>query len=160
MKRIPLRRLDGSIRAHALVDDEDFERVSGMRWSVNGRGYVTGDWDGRREALHRVVMGLVPGDGLEVDHENRDRLDCTRGNLRVTTRAGNAQNTVARPGARSRFRGVSWFRARGYWRARYDRVTVGYHRDEVQAAVLIERWRQQHAPMAQPDPELVALGLA
>lgn len=162
MKAIPLRRRDGTVRAWAFVDDEDFERFGGLRWSLHSEGYayraVPG---GGTELLHRAIMGLVRGDGLEVDHRNRDRLDCQRGNLRITTKAGNAQNCAARGGS-SRFRGVGWYKPRGCWhafvqvagRSRY----VGCFRGpdgELQAALAVDRVRAELLPFAERDPELV-----
>lgn len=155
MKLIPLHAKNGSVRAEALVDDEDFERFGRIRWSYDGR-YAVGRVNGRHDYLHRAIAGLVRGDGLEVDHRNRNKLDCRRENLRVTTRAGNNQNLVARDGARSRFRGVSWFKhGRGHWRARFGAKTVGYRPTELEAAMLIEAYRREHVPLAEPDPALI-----
>lgn len=162
MKQIPLRARDGSIRAHALVDDED-EALTRFRWGLHGEGYAA-----RRESrsvggkcllLHRVVMRLVPGDGLEVDHRNGDRLDCTRGNLRVVPKIGNRQNITVRRGS-SRFRGVSLYRRTGRWQAyvtvNWRRIPLGYFADEVAAAIAAEQARAELMPFALPDPELVA----
>lgn len=159
MREIPLRGRDGSVRAYALVDDADFERVSARRWSLMlaGRGgtYAQTWMDGRPEHLHRFVLGLERGDGQEVDHINRDGLDCRRENMRLATRALNAQNVVARRGAVSRFRGVSFFPQRGVWRARVGAKTVGYRGTELEAALLAEAYRREHCPFAEPDPMLL-----
>lgn len=50
---------------------------------------------GRRKPrlfLHRIVMGCAPGDGIEVDHNNGDGLDCRVENMTRTDKAGNANN--------------------------------------------------------------------
>lgn len=152
MIRIPLRRRDGSVRAYALIDDCD-AHLAEFRWSRTGGGYVTRDRG--RVYLHREVMQLSPGDGLEVDHRNRDPLDCRRANLRVVTHAQNNQNAPARGG--SRFRGVSWDR-RGKWRAQlYEdgvKRLVGLFDDELDAARAVEARRRVAMPFALPDPEL------
>lgn len=121
---IPLRRKDGTVKAYALVDADDYERVRGFRWYQAAIGYcVAAAAKGRgapKAYLHRVILGLTPGDGLEVDHINRNRLDCRRSNLRRVTRGQNAQNV---PGYHktaekwSRHRGVSWHRQVGKWEA-------------------------------------------
>jgi hypothetical protein len=156
--RLPLRRRDGSVRAYALLDDEDWE-LTMDRWSAHSAGYAY-RWerqtDGSRycQLLHRAVMRLAPHDPCEVDHKNRDRLDCRRENLRVVPKGANAQN-IRRAG-KSRFRGVSPHR--GKWRAAVcvggRSRWLGSYDDEVTAAVVAERERLALMPFALPDPEL------
>ena len=55
--------------------------------STNNRGYIQLYVDGKRQLLHRHVMGLVPGD--KRDHVNGDKLDNRRVNLRVVSHAEN-----------------------------------------------------------------------
>lgn len=89
--RIPLWRW-GRIVAHAIVDPE-FAHLSDRRWRL-GRGYAicaSGE-RGRHLAMHRIVLGLNPGDGLVGDHVNGDTLDNRRCNLRACTNRENQQN--------------------------------------------------------------------
>lgn len=122
-----------------------------MAWAwqlhVAGYAYRKGLVGGRRRTiyLHREVMGLRPGDGKEVDHENRNPLDCRRSNLTVTDRAGNQMNVVSQHrrtnAARiiSRHRGVSWsHRAGKPWRARLRGKTLGYYATEEEAVQRVE----------------------
>lgn len=89
----------------ALVDSDDYERVSKFKWYLGTHGYATttvhvsGNHKKknivqRSMSLHRTVLGLHKGDGMVVDHRNRNRLDCRRSNLRVTDYYGNAWNVV------------------------------------------------------------------
>src|SRR4051794_6479842 len=90
--RIPLRRIGGQIFAEAIVDLE-YAHLARMRWYLDGRGYVSHSVTrGPELKLHRVILGLIPRDGLEADHINRDKLDNRRANLRIVTTAQNAQN--------------------------------------------------------------------
>lgn len=122
---IPLRANDGSVRAWTLIDMADAAFVTTWRWGVTNEGYVArSQYLGkvprhrvRAIKLHRELMGLVPGDGLEVDHVNRDRLDNRRSNLRVVSRNANAQNRSKRAGFASRYRGVSYRPSTGKWQA-------------------------------------------
>ncbi len=153
--RIPLRRRDGTVVAHALVDVED-AALSDVRWSFRPDSYVTrrvprGDGS-RREItlyLHRVVAGLELGDGLEADHINGDRLDCRRRNLRVGSRATNGQNVPSRGGS-SRYRGVYWCAALGKWgaSAMLDGRSqhIGYFSTEEEAADSATKWRLAKMP--------------
>lgn len=55
----------------------------------------------------RLHVYLVrPPDGMEVDHENGDRLDCRRGNMRVVTKDQNSENRAARSDSSTGVRNV------------------------------------------------------
>lgn len=114
--RIPLHARDGSLRAYAVVDDCD-RATAELGWCLDAWGYVVrrGE-DGRIVRLHRLLLGLAPGDAREGDHENRDRLDNRRENLRIVTRAQQMHNVSPRPRS-STYRGVSFCRQTGRWRA-------------------------------------------
>lgn len=112
MKEIPLTQ--GRV---ALVDDEDYERVSQLKWHVSAR--PAGRWyavrnirlpNGKRriQYLARFVMGLEYGDEHQVDHRDRENtLDNRRENLRVTL-TQNAQNIGIPKHNTSGFKGVTW----------------------------------------------------
>lgn len=119
MKKIPLRARDGTVRAYALVDDEDYETVSAHRWYLGKNGYVM---RGRAVYLHRQLLGLAHGDRRQGDHWNLNRLDNRRGNLRICTDGENKQNTRARRtyagrAPSSTYRGVSFRKDTGRWKA-------------------------------------------
>lgn len=122
MKRIPLRRRDGTIRAEALVDEGDFEWLSQWRWCLNGE-YVrrTEFVNGKQRAvlLHRQILGLEYGDPRQGEHRNRNPLDCRRSNLRIAGRgqADNQQNQGIYRNNTSGYRGVGWHKSRRKWQA-------------------------------------------
>lgn len=109
----------------AIVDDEDYERISKFKWyaikTSNGAGFyavrnsLKGEFPTKQQVrMHRFVLGLVQGDGLEVDHiEPSATLDNRRSNLRLATREQNMQN--ARRVGSSGYRGVT--RSYGRWQA-------------------------------------------
>jgi hypothetical protein len=142
--RVPLKDRYGNVRAWALVDAEDLERVNAYgRWSLKvqkvGPGYA------RRAArgepvlyLHRIVMGVEPGDAREVDHISRDTLDNRKSNLRLCTHAQNRQNTKGHDNCTSQHRGVSWDKERRKWKVQVkvdgrNRI-IGRYADEDEAA--------------------------
>jgi len=57
--------------------------------------------------IHNLIMGR-PEEGLEVDHINHIGLDNRKANLRIVTRAQNQQNTKAKRGSSSQYKGVSY----------------------------------------------------
>lgn len=138
-----------------LIDEEDEPILHGRAWNAfapsdkSSTLYVV-TWDGSRNRnlyLHRLILNV--GDGEEVGHRNGDGLDCRRSNLRIATHRLNLANQRPQQGRSSRFKGVSWNRAKGRWEA-YIRVNgrqrkLGYFIDEVDAALAydaaaIEAW--------------------
>jgi HNH endonuclease len=150
---LPLRARDGTIRAFAMVDADDYPVVSRWRWSLDANGYVVRRFK-RGEPnirLHRELMGVPPHDKRQVDHRNHDRLNNTRRNLRVVTASGNQQNRRgANRGSSSLHRGVSWNKLSEKWEA-YGSVSgrrthLGYFEDEQEAAEAARQWRADNMP--------------
>jgi hypothetical protein len=148
-------RLDGSRRLVVALDPEDAHLVEGVRWHPNAYGYLVRDVKrpGVKRSvlfLHRLVHGATPG--MEVDHEDRNRLNNRRDNLRPTTASGQRQNTSALGGS-SAYRGVSWYARHGRWMARYGRKQfIGYFDDEREAALAVWRWRVENLPLCRNEP--------
>jgi hypothetical protein len=152
---IELRRRDGSLRAISLVDDADGAQAQ-HRWMLNTNGYAYRSvWvDGVRlpnAYLHREIMGMSRGDGLYVDHINRDKLDNRRANLRIVTSVESRQNTPAIGGA-SAHRGVARDHTRGKWIAqaqlRRRHMFLGRFDSESEAVAVVRAWRKEHMPFA------------
>jgi hypothetical protein len=86
----------------ALVDDEDYDFLSQWKWYAwwnKGTGSFYAVRNIRTEAarrrkmyIHRMLMGLEPGDKRCVDHRNGLTLDNRRSNLRIVTSRQNHQN--------------------------------------------------------------------
>ena len=152
MRKIPLR-WRGEVVAEAIVDDADFERVASRRWLMHPAGYPLARVGGRTVTMHRFVLGIERGTGVEVDHVNRDRLDNRRENLRVTTRSGNAQNRVRPAGRASQYRGVSRTSNGRKWRAtavlNQRSIHIGTFDNEIDAARAASEWRAEHMPYSQ-----------
>jgi len=103
MKKIKLTQ-----EQFALVDDADFERLSGSKWYALKTGY--GGFcaaRGRKPTIlmHRVIMDAPKG--VDVDHINHNTLDNRRDNLRLATRSENNRNQRPRLGCSSKYKGVS-----------------------------------------------------
>ena len=139
MKEVPLTQ--GQV---ALVDDEDFERLSDHKWCAQ--------WHPRRQLfvavrstprpnrmtilMARQVMNAPPG--MEVDHRDHNTLNNQRGNLRICTVSQNQGNARNRAGCSSQFKGVCWDRQKQKWLARirknYKLHHLGRFNDETEAA--------------------------
>lgn len=127
------------------------------KWFFDRDGYVRRSWkEGgrvRNGFLHRIVLGLAPGDG-RVDHKSGDKLDCRRENLRVVTHQANMHNRGPLTGwGSSRHRGVT--RRKNGWEAA-GRLNnrfhyIGLFPTEQEAADAAAAWRRAHMPDALQD---------
>lgn len=152
MKKIPLTR-----DKHALVDDEDYERLSKFSWHAQmARGGLyeyavrsyryAGEW--RTRMMHWDILGVK-----WVDHINGNGLDNRRSNLRKATRSQNHANSRKWGSGNnrrttSRYKGVMWDKREGRWRAAITvqgrRVHLGYHASELSAARAYDKAAVEH----------------
>lgn len=133
----------------AVIDDADAARVLAHKWSYHGEDYACrtirvqlsdGRCVRRDILLHRFIVDAP--DELDVDHEDRDGLNCQRHNLRTATRSQNVANSGSRGGT-SRYKGVFYRKERGTWRVEitvnYHKRSVGTFRSEIAAALAYDR---------------------
>jgi len=137
MKIIPLGKgLD------AYVDDSDYELVSMFSW-WECEGYAVralprrGQKNSPLQMMHVFLLGKE--DGREIDHRNGNGLDNQRGNLRQASHSENLANRGKPTGTyASAFKGVTWSRNAGKWRAYikkdYRQKHLGYFELETDAA--------------------------
>jgi hypothetical protein len=130
----------------ALVDDEDYERLSKVRWHAWWTHHTQSFYarrnsprvNGKRHLIlmHREIMGEP--DGVVVDHVNHNTLDNRRENLRACSHSENNHNQRKRCDNSSGFKGVSWNKRQKKWRA-YIKINgkqqhLGYYTSEIEAA--------------------------
>lgn len=92
----------------ALIDAEDFERVSQYKWYYHTRKrysvlteaiFATGAINNRKVyEIARFILDAKPGQ--LVDHKNRNRLHNYKSNLRICTAQQNAFNRAPKSGRR------------------------------------------------------------
>ena len=88
-----------------LLDNEDIERVMKFVWSPNGTaGYLNSSLAPKR-IMHRFLIDAPKG--MCVDHINGVATDNRKSNLRLATKAQNAQNSKVRKGGISKYKGVT-----------------------------------------------------
>lgn len=121
--------------AECLVDDDVFEWARFFEWRLTS-GYFFVENAGRTVLLHRVVIGAEPGQ--EVDHVDANRLNNTRENLRICSRAENMMNRHCFRGGHSGFKGVTFHKRLGKWAAQITSKNknkwLGSFDDEAEAA--------------------------
>ena len=102
------RTLKLSQGAFALVDEDDYERMNAVKWTLSGkyaqRKIRMPDGSYTSELLHRAVLNAPRT--LEVDHINGDGLDNRKINLRLSTRSQNRAHSTLRKSTKTGFKGV------------------------------------------------------
>lgn len=135
----------------AIVDKQDLDLLKLGKWYRGGSGRVELVKD-HRVTLHRIIgtrMG-IPFDS-EIDHENRDKLDNRRSNLRPATRAQNNRNRGKNKGCVSQYKGV--YPNRGKWASSImiegKRIWIGRFDNEIEAAKAYDaKAKELHAEFA------------
>lgn len=106
----------------ALVDDEDFERLSRFKWHVRLRGNIIyaarscpiGNGKYRRMPMHREVLRLAGATPI-IDHRDLNGLNNQKSNIRICTHEQNRQNKGPLVTNTSGIKGVSWDKKNKRW---------------------------------------------
>lgn len=100
-------------------DKEDYNLVSQYCWDIDSSTGYAKTIDKVNKAgklyLHRLVMGCKKGDGIIIDHINRDRIDCRKNNLRTVNGIQSAINRGIKSNNTSGKIGVSWSKDFNKW---------------------------------------------
>lgn len=149
MKQIKL----GRSGKFALVDDEDFETLNKVSWSIRKYdGYAYRSFYKNRVRtnvrMHRLIMGCVNGDGKIIDHKDRNPLNNQKSNLRFCTKSENTINAPGRKNSTSKYKGVSFCKMVKKWQVQ---VTVNcklvyndYFLSEKEAAIAYNEAAKKH----------------
>jgi|SRR6185369_1119073 len=106
-------------RHEVMVDDEDYELVSGYTWTLSCyksrySGEVTikyastqigGRKNTKKFRMHRLIMGFP---SQSIDHKDMNGLNNTRQNLRIVNGSQNMYNMPKKKWNKSGYKGVSW----------------------------------------------------
>jgi len=142
----PFRRIRLSQGRYAIVDPDDYARLSEHRWHAakHTRSFyaMRTQWSGKLRRtvtimMHREIMHAP--EGMVIDHINHNGLDNRKANLRLATLADNARNArYPKINTSSKYRGVWYNPKKKRWRATIGinnkRKQVGYFRNEINAA--------------------------
>ena len=135
----------------AIVDDEDFDWLNRWKWCVckgPNTFYIVRNSSrktGKRKTIlmHRLILGLKPGDPRQCDHKDHNGLNNQRHNLRCATRAQNQHNQKPYKGTSSQFKCVCWHRGAGKWAARIrvngQSIHLGLFTSEIEAALAYDK---------------------
>jgi hypothetical protein len=141
VKKIPLTK-----GYYAIVDDDDYERVSQFKWTYS-KGYAVRsvkDEQGRwvHQLLHRFILNAP--EELKVDHINGNALDNRKSNLRLCTQKDNSRNSKKPKNNTSGYKGVTYDRRKKKWKAQikvnYKNIFLGHFDSKHDAARMYNFW--------------------
>lgn len=130
------------------IDECDLDLVTGYKvyaqLKKEGGAYIVLDrWSTReRYYLHRRILERVLGrpltEGEQVDHEDLDKTNNTRRNLRLASGSNNEHNRGVPRNSTTGFKGVTWSEKRQRYLSRIavgrTRIHLGWYVDAVDAA--------------------------
>jgi len=102
-----MRKIKITKNRYALVDDEDYEILSKMKWHCHGKNgyfYASTYIDRKSILMHQFIVN--PKNGYSVDHKNGNGLDNTKINLRVCSHGENMRNRKINRNNTSGYKGV------------------------------------------------------
>lgn len=145
MKLIPLTQ-----GKKAMVDDEDFERLSAFKWYAWKVPNTVNKFYARRNGKHKngkqftILLHHAVMRSLQMfDHHDRNGLNNQKHNLRASTEMQNKHNASKRRDNSSGFKGVHWHKASKKWCVGIGldgkRIELGFFTNKRKAA---EAYRQ------------------
>lgn len=129
-----------------MVDDSDYEWLSQWKWHFdNHYAARTEEVRGKTKKIymHRQIMGFPK---IRIDHEDRNKLNCQRYNLRPVDARINTLNSGMRLNNTSGHKGLIWCKD-GRWKAEVysnGKAIARYSKDKVIAIELLRKLRLKH----------------
>jgi len=153
MKQIPLTN-KYKREIFALVDDEDYEKLSVFTWNFyehkNKTYAVRTDRSTGRQIpirMHRVIME-VDDPKVLIDHMDRNGLNNQKSNLRKCSNKKNCANRKSHNNATSKYLGVYLRKDTNKWRVEGTsdgkRFNIGSFFDETEAAKAYDKWAKEY----------------
>lgn len=138
----------------SLIDIEDVGFVSQYKWSIDGNGYLMAHK--LNKSLHTLLV--KSGIGEVVDHENQNKLDNRKSNLRVTTKSVNAINSKMNTNNKTGFKGVFYNKSKdryiSYLTIHKKRVNLGSYLNLHDAVVARLKGELEHFKENSPQRHL------
>lgn len=118
-----------------IIDKEDYNNVKHLTFRINNQTKaVTGS---NHKLLHRMIMN-ISDPSIYIDHIDRNPLNNSKSNLRLSNSLQNSQNRTKTKGTTSSYIGVSFEKSTKKWRAALRNngkdIFIGRFADEITAA--------------------------
>lgn len=124
-------------RVEFIFDNTDIDFINSHVWYYNNRGYIYTRENGKNILLHRLILNAE--EDQEVDHQNGDKLDNRRFNLRIVSSQENSFNQTLRSDNSTGWKGVSFSIRDRKYRANICKggknYSLGYYDTAIEAAM-------------------------
>lgn len=128
----------------AIIDADEFNKLSKYKWSVSYNGYsyyaITGV-DNKSIYMHRLILDAPTG--INVDHINNNGLDNRKSNIRLCNQSQNMANIKPHKNNKSGYKGVVWHKPNKKWNAHimvnYKAKHLGYYKTKEEAAIAYDK---------------------
>jgi len=108
-----------------MVEDADYDWLIQWKWYAHKGGNTfyaarkSPRLNGKQTLIfmHRLILGLEPGDKRHTDHLNHNGLDNRWDKLRICTGKQNHQNRISNRSGSSALKGISWHKGGHKWQA-------------------------------------------
>ncbi len=108
-----------------LIDKIDIVIALSSIWSLTNSGYIQGTSKYRHQYLHRIIAERVGLDlSNDIDHEDRNKLNNQRNNLRPATRSQNNGNSVKHSNNSSGLKGAFYSNGKYFSRIRINNQQI------------------------------------
>ena len=103
----------------SLVSAEDYDFLNKFNWTENPRGHLVRNDRGKVLMIHRVIAERMGLDlSCMIDHEDRNKLNNQRYNLRRANDSQNQYNSGKQCNNTSGYKGVTWDKHNRRWLSR------------------------------------------
>lgn len=134
------------------IDLEDIDICKNFRWGIGAYRYKKGTKEfyyatnSKAGLLHRYLM-KNPED-FQIDHKNRDTLDCRKENLRMASSSQQGMNGNVPINNTSGYVGVTWVKKFQRWmshiRKNGKQKNLGYYKDIVDAITARKKAEEEY----------------
>jgi len=120
--------------SYIIIDKEKEDMLNKYTWYINKDGYAQTNVTNSQKQRNVITMHRLLLEGDVIDHVDRNKINNSMKNLRISTAKLNALNKARRINCKSKYRGVTYKKKHKKFYVYVNRKYIGCCDDEVSAA--------------------------